>query len=108
MSGQTQIKRVVQVGTAPELSAFFQSDQNVGTIVVLAGEDGVDVFVDGKKFRNPTSRGGQLRIQRAPKEYHVRVAKQGFQERRNRPSRSPRERRRSWCSSSFLCLQRPT
>jgi len=80
VSGQTQIKRVVQVGTAPELSAFFQSDQNVGTIVVLAGEDGVDVFVDGKKYRSQTSRGGQLRIQRAPKEYHIRVAKQGFQE----------------------------
>lgn len=80
VSGQTQIKRVFQMGTAPELSAFFQSDQNVGTIVVLAGEDGVDVFVDGKKYRNQTSRGGQLRIQRAPKEYHIRVAKQGFGE----------------------------
>jgi hypothetical protein len=40
----------------------------------------VDVFVDGKKYRSQTSRGGQLRIQRAPKEYHIRVAKQGFQE----------------------------
>jgi hypothetical protein len=80
VSGQTQIKRVIQMGTAPELSAFFQSDQNVGTIVVLAGEDGVDVFVDGKKYRNQTSRGGQLRIQRAPKEYHIRVAKPGFEE----------------------------
>ena len=81
VSGQTQIKRVIQMGTAPELSAFFQSDQNVGTIVILTtGEDGVDVFVDGKKYRNQTSRGGQLRIQRAPKEYHIRVAKPGFGE----------------------------
>jgi serine/threonine protein kinase len=78
VAGQTQIKRVIQVGTAPELAAFFQSDQNIGTIVVLAVEDGVDVFVDGKKGRNQTSRGGQLRLQRAPKEYHIRVAKQGF------------------------------
>ncbi len=80
VSGQNQIKRVVQVGTAPELSAFFQSDQNVGTIVVLTGEDGVDVFVDGKKFRSQTSRGGQVRIQRAPKEYRIRVSKMGFQD----------------------------
>ena len=78
VSGQTQVKRVIQMGAAPELSAFFQSDQNIGTIVVLAGEDGVDVFVDGKKARNQTSRGGQLRLQRAPKEYKIRVAKPGF------------------------------
>jgi len=80
LSGQTQVKRVIQMSAAPELSAFFQSDQNIGTIVVLAGEDGVDVFVDGKKARNQTSRGGQLRLQRAPKEYHIRVAKPGFQD----------------------------
>ena len=80
VSGQTQLKRVVEVGKAPELSAFFQSDQNIGTIVVLAGEDGADVFVDGKKYRNQTSRGGQLRIPRPPKEYHIKVAKQGFQD----------------------------
>jgi serine/threonine-protein kinase len=80
VSGQTQVKRVIQMSAAPELSAFFQSDQNIGTIVVLAGEDGVDVFVDGKKARNQTSRGGQLRLQRTPKEYHIRVAKPGFQD----------------------------
>jgi serine/threonine protein kinase/cytochrome c-type biogenesis protein CcmH/NrfG len=79
-SGQTQVKRVIDVGAAPELSAFFQSDQNVGTIVVVTGEDGVDVYVDGRKYRHQTSRGGQLRIQRTPKEYHIRVAKQGFEE----------------------------
>jgi serine/threonine-protein kinase len=80
VAADTAIKRVVEVGAAPELSAFFQSDQNIGTIVVLTGEDGVDVFVDGKKVRNQTARGGQLRIQRPPKEYRVRVAKQGFQD----------------------------
>jgi len=108
VSGQTQVKRVVQVGAAPELSAFFQSDQNVGTIVVLTGEDGVDVFVDGKKYRNQTARGGLVRIQRAPKEYHIRVAKPGFGSSPSRPCRSPRVTRRSWSSSWFRCRRRPT
>jgi serine/threonine protein kinase/ribosomal protein L40E len=77
--GKTQLKKVVDVGAAPLLAAYFQSDRNIGTIVVLTGEDGVEVYIDGKKERRQTSRGGQLRVQREPKEYRVRVVKPGFE-----------------------------
>jgi hypothetical protein len=78
--GKTQLKKIIDITAAPALAAFFQSDQNIGTIVVLTGEDGVDVFVDGKKDRRQTSRGGQVRVQREPREYHIKVVKQGFEE----------------------------
>jgi serine/threonine-protein kinase len=77
---KSQLKKVVETSAAPTLTAFFQSDQNIGTIVVLAGEDGAVVFVDGKKYRSLTSRGGQLRIQKEPREYRIRVSKQGFED----------------------------
>ena len=78
--GKEQLKKVIEVNPAPVLTAFLQSDQNVGVLVVLAGEDGADVFLNGVKYRRQTSRGGQLRIPHEPKEYRVRVAKNGFQE----------------------------
>jgi serine/threonine protein kinase/cytochrome c-type biogenesis protein CcmH/NrfG len=78
--GRTQLKKVIEAGVAPVLTAFFQSDENIGTIVVLAAEDDVDVYIDGQKYRRQTSRGGQLRIPRPPRQYRVRVAKQGFQD----------------------------
>lgn len=78
--GKQQLKKVIEVNPAPVLTAFLQSDQNIGTLVVLAGEDGADIYLNGTKYRRQTTRGGQLRIPREPKEYRVRVAKQGFQE----------------------------
>ncbi|HWR49753.1 MAG TPA: protein kinase [Bryobacteraceae bacterium] len=78
--GKTQIRKTVEVSGAPALTAFFQSDQNIGTILVLAGEDGAQVYIDGKPWRRVTSRGGQVRIPREPKQYRVRVAKDGFED----------------------------
>jgi len=78
--GKVQLKKVIEGNPAPVLTALLQSDQNVGVLVVLAGEDGADIFLNGVKYRRQTSRGGQLRIPREPKEYHVRVAKNGFQD----------------------------
>jgi hypothetical protein len=79
-NGKTQLKRIIEIAAAPALTLFFQSDQNIGTFVILTGEDGADVFVDGKKYKRQTSGGGQLRIQKEPKEYRISVAKQGFEE----------------------------
>ncbi len=78
--GKTNLKKVIEISPAPVLTAFLQSDQNIGTIVVMAGEDGADVYLDGVKYRRQTARGGQLRIPRTPKEYRVRIAKAGFQD----------------------------
>jgi serine/threonine protein kinase/cytochrome c-type biogenesis protein CcmH/NrfG len=78
--GKVQLKRVIEMSPAPVLTAFLQSDQNIGTLVIIAGEPGADVYLDGRKYRRQTGRGGELRIPRVPREYTIRVAKPGFQE----------------------------
>ena len=70
----------VELGPAPSLSAFLQSDQDIGTLLILTGEDKVKVFLDGK-LQKRTTEAGQLRIANLePRQYVVRVAKDGFQD----------------------------
>ena len=69
---------VLGIGAAPMLTAFLKSDRNVGTLVIVTGEDGVNVFLNGKPYRRQTQR-GQVRIPNLDvKDYTVRVAKDGF------------------------------
>jgi serine/threonine-protein kinase len=76
--GQDLRSMVLGVGTVPMLTAFLKSDRNVGTLVIVTGEDGVKVFLDGKPYRQQTQR-GQLRIPNlGVKDYTVRIAKDGF------------------------------
>ncbi len=76
---KAQRKMVIEIGLAPALTAFLSSDRNVGTLVVVTGEDNVHVFLDGKEYRRTTQR-GQLRIANLDvKEYVVRVFKDGYQ-----------------------------
>ncbi len=78
--GAAERRMVVETGPAPALTAFLKSDRNVGTLVVLTGEDGVKVFLNGKEQRR-TSRRGQLRIPNLDvADYKVHVAKEGYQE----------------------------
>jgi hypothetical protein len=62
---------------APMLTAFFKSDVNLGTLVVVTDEDDVKVFVNGNEYRRRTQR-GQVRIP-ALGSVAVRVAKDGFE-----------------------------
>lgn len=77
--GKMQLKKAVEIGSLPALTVFLQSDQNIGTLLIVTGEDGVDIYINGQRYRKQTSR-GQIRITREPKEYRVRVAKQGFKD----------------------------
>ncbi len=78
--GNDEYKLEVEAGPLPTLSTFLQSGQNIGTVLVLTGEDKVKVFLNGK-LQEATTQGGQLRIPNLePKEYVVRVSKSGFQE----------------------------
>ena len=72
-------KFILEVAPAPSLTAYLQSDRNVGTLVVVTNEDNATVFLDGQKYPSPTRR-GQLRITRPPRRYRVKVAKEGFLE----------------------------
>jgi len=75
-----EYKLSVEVTPAAALNAFVESGQNVGTLVVVTGQDKTHVFLNGKALDQLTQ-GGQLRIANLePKEYTVRVAKSGYQD----------------------------
>lgn len=85
-----QYKMDVDVGPASTLAAFLESGGNIGTLVVATGEDKVRVFLNGQLQRQ-TTEGGQLRIPNLePKDYSVRVSKNGFQ---NAPEQKVRIRK---------------
>src|SRR5262249_2594735 len=78
--GSDQYKFQIDIGTAPTMAAFIGSGQNVGTLLVVTGQDRAKIYLNGKEYAQPT-RGGQLRIPNLePRDYSVRVAKNGFQE----------------------------
>jgi hypothetical protein len=64
-------------GPAPTATVFLKSDQNIGTLIVSTGEDGVRVFLNNKEYSRRTQR-GQLRLQTIGN-VSVRVAKDGFE-----------------------------
>ncbi len=75
-----QYKLAIDVAVAPALTTFVESGQNVGTLVVVTGQDKSRVFLNGKALPQQTQ-GGQLRIANLdPREYRVRVEKDGFQD----------------------------
>ena len=64
--------------SAPALTVFVKSDPNAGSLVVIAGEDGVDVIVNGKAYRRKTDH-GQVRIPSLKVgDYTVQVKKPGY------------------------------
>lgn len=78
--GGEEYKLAIEVESAPALTAFVESGQNVGTLVVVTGEDKASVMLNGKALPQQTQ-SGQLRIANLePKEYTVRVAKPGYQD----------------------------
>jgi serine/threonine protein kinase len=78
--GGDEYKLDIDVGPAPWLNTFLESGQDLGTLVVIAGQDKARVFLNGKLQGQPTE-GGQLRIPNLElKEYVVRVSKSGFQD----------------------------
>ncbi|HLJ50851.1 MAG TPA: PEGA domain-containing protein [Bryobacteraceae bacterium] len=78
--GKEERKLVVSVGPSPVITAWVNADTSGGTLVVMAGEDGATVSLDGKPYPRKTKR-GQLWIPNlAPKDYKITVAKEGFQD----------------------------
>ena len=79
-SDQHQYKIDINAGALPTLSAFLESGQNLGALVVVTGEENAKVFLNGK-LQQQLTQGGQLRIPNLElKEYVVRVSKSGFQD----------------------------
>ena len=67
------------LASVPSLTAFVATDQNVGSLMVVAGVDRAQILLDGQPYKR-TTQGGQVRItELAPKDYAVQVVKPGFQ-----------------------------
>jgi len=78
--GKDQYKLDVDVAATPTLTTFLESGQNIGTLVVVTGEDKARVFLNGQ-LQKATTQGGQLRLPNLdPKDYVVKVSKDGFQD----------------------------
>jgi eukaryotic-like serine/threonine-protein kinase len=78
--GSDEYKIAIDAGATPTLSAFLESGQNLGTLVVVTGQDKAKVFLNGK-LQPQLTEGGQLRIPNLePRDYVVRVSKSGFQD----------------------------
>ncbi|MGI8960376.1 MAG: PEGA domain-containing protein [Bryobacteraceae bacterium] len=76
--GKDRQRFVLTYTQAPTLTAYIKSDPNAGTVVIIAGQDGADVYINGKLYRRKTEH-GQIRIPNLNVgEYNVRVHKQGF------------------------------
>ncbi len=79
-AGTDEYKLDVDAGPAPTLTAFLQSGQNIGTILIVTGQEKAKVLLNGK-LQDLTAANGQLRIANlAPKDYTVKVFKSGFQD----------------------------
>ena len=73
-------KMSFEVGPAPALDAIFYSDREVGSMLVMTGEDDAEVYLDGRPLPHKTVH-GQVRIPGLGTRSHtVRVVKDGFQD----------------------------
>lgn len=75
--GKDRQRFVLTYTPAPALTVYVKSDPNAGTVVVAAGQDGADVYIDDALYRRKTDH-GQVRIPLKVGEYTIRVHKAGF------------------------------
>jgi serine/threonine-protein kinase len=74
--GGSHQKIAFDSGPSNRLVASFVTNQNLGVLRVLAN-DGVTVYLNGEKYRR-TTKNGRLVLYLAPKQYAIRVEKEGF------------------------------
>ena len=78
--GKDQHTVNIEIGSQPTLNAFIATDQEMGTLVVIVGEDKAQVYVNGQLSKHVT-KDGQLRIPGLEtRDYTIRVTKNGFQD----------------------------
>ena len=75
--GKDRQRFVFTYTPSPALTVYVKSDPNAGTVVVIAKQDGADVYIEDRLYRRRTE-AGQLRIPLKVGEYTIRVHKDGF------------------------------
>ena len=78
-TGKDERKVSFQVADMPALTVFLSADRNVGNLLVVTGEDGATVLLNGRKYPRPTRHGQLVIANLEPKRYTVSVVKDGFQ-----------------------------
>jgi hypothetical protein len=78
-TGKDERKVSFQVGATSALTLFLSADRNVGNLLVVAGEDGATVLLNGRKYPRTTKHGQLVIANLEPKRYTVSVFKEGFQ-----------------------------
>jgi tetratricopeptide (TPR) repeat protein len=72
-------KKVSFQADTPALTVYLSADRNVGNLLVVTGEDGATVLLNGKKYPRTTKHGQLVIANLEPKRYTVSVVKDGFQ-----------------------------
>jgi hypothetical protein len=75
--GKDRQRFVLTYTSAPALTVYVKSDPNAGTLVVMTGQDQVEVYINDKLYRRMTDR-GQVRVPLKVGDYTIRVHKSGF------------------------------
>ena len=78
-TGKDERKVSFLVTATPALTVFLNADRNVGNLLVVAGEDGATVLLNGKKYPRTTKHGQLMIANLVPRQYKVEVVKDGFQ-----------------------------
>jgi serine/threonine-protein kinase len=65
--------------TSPALTLSSGADRNAGNLLVVTGEDGATILLNGRKYAGTTKHGQLVIANLEPKRYTVAVIKDGFQ-----------------------------
>ena len=79
-TGNDEKKISFQLSATPSLMVFLSADRDVGNLLVVAGQDGATVLLNGKPYPRLTRHGQLVIANLAPKQYAVSVAKDGFEQ----------------------------
>jgi len=78
-AGKDEKKISFQLSATPSLMVFLSADRDVGNLLVVAGQEGATVLLNGKEYPRLTKHGQLVIANLVPKQYTVSVAKDGFQ-----------------------------
>lgn len=78
-SGGRQIRRNVEIGEGPALTAILLTDRNLGGVIVETGVAGAEVLIDNGRYRHKTGNGGRVRFTLPPGDYSASVLKAGHE-----------------------------
>jgi tetratricopeptide (TPR) repeat protein len=78
-SGDRQVRRNVEIGEDPALTAILITDRNLGRVIIETGVAGAEVLIDNGRYRQTSGNGGRVRFTLTPGDYTASVSKAGHE-----------------------------